>query len=79
MPHAACIAMGLEEIMVEHMQIDDAPDDRTDHQRQEQQHQAKPPGIERPFELDHGATMRTSAASGMRMFSCSLARVSMRL
>ncbi|MNT66720.1 hypothetical protein D3C72_2048040 [compost metagenome] len=79
MPHAARIAMGLEEIMVEHMQIDDAPDDRTDHQRQEQQHQAKPPGIERPFEPDHGATMRTSAASGIRIFSCSLARVSMRL
>ncbi|MNQ16708.1 hypothetical protein D3C85_297090 [compost metagenome] len=78
-PHAACIAVGLEEVMVEHVQVDDAPGDHADHAQQDRDHQAEAPGVECAVEVDHGATIRTSPGSGMRICSCSLASVSMRL
>src|SRR5690606_36499449 len=79
MPHAARIALLLEEVMVEDVQIDDAPGQRADHHRQQRQDQAESPGETGSVEADHGFTRRTSAASGMRICSCSLASVSMRL
>jgi len=79
MPQAARIALALEEVMVDHLQINDLARDCAYQQCQQGQHHTKTPRIERAFEFDHGATIRTSAAPGMRIFSCSLARVSIRL
>ena len=77
-PDTACIALPLEEVTVDHLQVDDAPGNRRHHDRQQTQHYTETPWIERAFEL-HGATMRTSAAPGMCIFNCSVASTSMRL
>src|SRR5690606_1388605 len=79
MPDAARIAMRLKEVMIDDMQVDDTPNNRTDHQCQQRQHQTETPGIERSFKADHGATIRTSAGSGMRICNRLAARVSIRL
>ena len=78
-PYAASIALTFQEVMVNHLQIDDAPADRAHHDPKQPHHHAKAPGIEGALELHHGATIRTSAALGIRIFSCSLASVSIRL
>lgn len=41
---AARIALPLEEITVDYLQVDDAPADGTDHQRQQADHHAEAPG-----------------------------------
>ena len=79
MSHAAGIALALQEVVINHLQVDDAPDNRPGHQRQQHQHQTETPGIERAFQFHHGATICTSAASGMRICRRSVAMVSMRL
>ena len=79
MPQAACITLILEKLLIEHVQVDDPPADRRDHGREQRQHQAEAPGIECAVETAHGATICTSAGSGMRICSCPVASASMRL
>ncbi|MCY1311188.1 hypothetical protein D9M70_614670 [compost metagenome] len=79
MPHAARVTLALEEVMVDHMQIDDPPDDSRHHHQQQADDQAEPPGVKGAVEVLHGATMMTSAGSGTRIFNWSVASVSMRL
>src|SRR5690606_36194332 len=78
MPHTACVALTFEEFLVEHLQVDDAPGNGTHHQRQQCQHDAETPRIQRALQF-HGATSLTSAAAGTCIFNCSLASVSIRL
>ena len=81
MPHATRVALALEEVMVDHVQVDDSPDDGADHRQQQADDHAEPPWVEGALEIIqfHGATILTSAGSGTRMRNCSTARLSMRL
>ncbi|MCY1465830.1 hypothetical protein D9M71_840280 [compost metagenome] len=79
MPNAARIALAFEKGTVDHLQVDDAPGDRRHHDAEQTQHQAEAPWKQCAFEFHHGATICTSAAPGMRIFSCSVASTSIRL
>ena len=78
-PQAASVTLADQEVAVDDLKVEDAPDDRAHHQCQQAKHQAKAPWVECPFEFHHGATMRTSAAPGMCIFNCSVASTSIRL
>ena len=79
MPQAAGVTLADQEVAIDHLQVEDAPDDRAHHQCQQAEHQTEAPWVECPFEFHHGATMRTSAAPGMCIFNCSVASTSIRL
>ena len=76
--HAARISLALQKPLIQYLQVNDAPCNGANHQCQQSQHDAKTPRIERALKL-HGATSLTAAASGMCIFNCSEAKVSIRL
>src|SRR5690606_1394793 len=78
-PHTACIALTLQKIVIEHMQVNNLPAQHADHQDEQKQHKAEPAVLEYSPQEIHGVTSRTSAASGMRIFNRSLAKASIRL